>query len=194
MAKLTFTHKDGWPVMSPIGKKEAELLKRNLTPGEIVIGQVIANFGQVVAATDQKVIIVKTGLMAGQTFGGKATTFDYRNIGAVEVRTGFAQGEMEFINPSMPSSQGNHNKDKVKIAETPNGVVFAKNNAGLFQEFAGKVREMVGTANSSGPSDQPAAVAPSILDQIRQLGELHSAGILTDEEFSTKKGELLERM
>ena len=43
--------------------------------------------------------------MSGQTFGGKATSFDYRNIGAVEVRAGFSQGEMQITNPSMPSSQ-----------------------------------------------------------------------------------------
>lgn len=65
-----------WPGHEPDREEKAELLKRNLTPGEVVLGQVIANVGQVVAATDQKVIIVKTGLMGGQTFGGKATSFD----------------------------------------------------------------------------------------------------------------------
>ena len=32
------------------------------------------------------------------------------------------------------------------------------------------------------------------LEQIRKLGELRDAGVLTDEEFDTKKGELLDRM
>ena len=31
-------------------------------------------------------------------------------------------------------------------------------------------------------------------DQIRQLAELHEAGILTDEEFTAKKTELLARL
>ena len=31
-------------------------------------------------------------------------------------------------------------------------------------------------------------------DQIRKLAELHDAGILTDEEFTTKKTELLARL
>ncbi len=31
-------------------------------------------------------------------------------------------------------------------------------------------------------------------DQIRKLAELHEAGILTDEEFTTKKTELLARL
>jgi uncharacterized protein YnzC (UPF0291/DUF896 family) len=33
-----------------------------------------------------------------------------------------------------------------------------------------------------------------LADQIRELAELHKAGVLTDEEFSAKKGELLARM
>ena len=33
-----------------------------------------------------------------------------------------------------------------------------------------------------------------IVDQIRKLSELHEEGILTDEEFSAKKQELLSRL
>jgi hypothetical protein len=35
---------------------------------------------------------------------------------------------------------------------------------------------------------------PDIAVQIRKLAELHSQGILTDQEFATKKAELLARM
>jgi hypothetical protein len=34
----------------------------------------------------------------------------------------------------------------------------------------------------------------AILEKIKQLSELHSSGILTDEEFSNKKEELLDRL
>ena len=38
----------------------------------------------------------------------------------------------------------------------------------------------------------PAAPAPpSMIDQLRQLGELHEEGILTDEEFAAQKAKLL---
>ena len=33
-----------------------------------------------------------------------------------------------------------------------------------------------------------------VIELIKKLGELHSAGILTDEEFSTKKTELLSKI
>lgn len=35
---------------------------------------------------------------------------------------------------------------------------------------------------------------PDIIDQITRLGELHKAGVLTQEEFETKKAELLSRL
>lgn len=44
------------------------------------------------------------------------------------------------------------------------------------------------TVASSAPA------APSIMDQIQQLGSLREAGILTDEEFTSKKSELLGRL
>ena len=37
----------------------------------------------------------------------------------------------------------------------------------------------------------PAAPAPVDMEQLRQLGELHTAGVLTDEEFAAAKAKLL---
>jgi hypothetical protein len=36
--------------------------------------------------------------------------------------------------------------------------------------------------------------SPDAMGQLRQLGELHDAGVLTDEEFGAKKAELLSRL
>jgi hypothetical protein len=190
MAKLTVAYAEGWPVMQPLGKKEQQFIHRNLAPGERVLGQVIGNFGQTIVATDHKVMVVKTGMMAGQTFGGKVTTFDYRNIAGVEERKGFAQGEFVLINPSMQATQGNRLKDKQAVNQSPNGVVFSSVNVKHFDAFAAKIREQV--ANVTAPTSAPAP--QSIADQIRQLADLHSAGVLTDDEFNSKKAELLARM
>jgi hypothetical protein len=43
-----------------VGKKEADLLKRNAADSERILGQVIGNFGQAVVATDHKVLVVKS--------------------------------------------------------------------------------------------------------------------------------------
>jgi hypothetical protein len=184
--------------MEPLGTKEADLLMRNLAEGERVLGQVIGNSRQAVIATDHKVLVIKTGVMAGQTFGGKATSIDYRTIVGVEVRTGFSQGEFEIIAASMQAPQRNRNRDKVKVLESPNGVVFIKSNGSLFEKMAAKIREMTAASHGAGTAVNPQltspASGPSIPEQIRALSELHAAGILTDDEFSAKKAELLSRM
>jgi hypothetical protein len=192
MTKKTYSYKDAWPVMQPLGPKEAQLLKQNLAPGEQMLGQVIGNFSQAVIATAHKVLIVKHGLMAGQTFGGKATSYDYRNIMGVEVRTGFSQGEFEVIVGGLPTPRGNRNKDKVKASESPNAIVFPKTEQKYFQSMATQIRLMLSqpVAVSSGQAGQ----AVPIPEQIRQLAELHAAGILTDAEFTQKKADLLGRM
>ncbi len=40
----------------------------------------------------------------------------------------------------------------------------------------------------------PGSCFPEIPDQIRKLGELRDSGLLTAEEFETKKAELLKRV
>jgi hypothetical protein len=40
-------------------------------------------------------------------------------------------------------------------------------------------------------AEPPAAPAPDPIEQLKQLGELHSQGVLTDEEFAAQKAKLL---
>jgi Short C-terminal domain len=41
------------------------------------------------------------------------------------------------------------------------------------------------------PDQRPAAEGPSMLDQLKQLGELKSSGVLTEQEFADQKAKLL---
>ena len=41
------------------------------------------------------------------------------------------------------------------------------------------------------PQAAPAAAAPDPIDQLKQLGELHQQGVLTDEEFAAQKARIL---
>ena len=44
------------------------------------------------------------------------------------------------------------------------------------------------------PTTQAVPSHPDALEQLRKLGELHAAGVLTDEEFEAKKSDLLRRV
>ena len=41
------------------------------------------------------------------------------------------------------------------------------------------------------PGPAPAQAAPDPIEQLKQLGELHQQGVLTDEEFAAQKAKLL---
>ena len=46
-------------------------------------------------------------------------------------------------------------------------------------------------AYAPAPEAAPAPAAPSMIDQLKELGELKSQGILTEEEFAAQKAKLL---
>ena len=194
MAKIQTTYVNEWPVMGPLGAKETALLQQNLSADEKILGTVIGNFGQAVVATDRKVLIIKSGMMSGQTFGGKATSFDYRALVGVEVRQGFAQGEFEILAGGLANNQSNRIRGKVNMAEQPNGLVFPKVSVSSFNAMATKIREM------SASVHQPSAAAQQVPDEnptiaaIRQLSELLREGIISEEEFASKKADLLSKM
>ena len=48
------------------------------------------------------------------------------------------------------------------------------------------------SAPAAAPSPTPAAIDP--MEQLTKLGQLRDAGVLTDEEFATKKAEILSRL
>jgi hypothetical protein len=57
------------------------------------------------------------------------------------------------------------------------------------------VAAAVAAADGTGLVEDGAQTAkPAVLDQIRQLAELRDQGILTEEEFASKKAELLSRL
>ena len=173
--------------MNPLGKKESALLAQHLAPGEKVLGQVIGNFGQAVVATDQKLLVLMTGLMSGQAFGGKATGFDYRTVVGIEVRTGFAQGEFEILAGGLGNNQRSNVGAKVNMAEQPNGLVFDKGDAAAFNVIAGKVREL--TALTRAPVTATSVL--SVADELAKFAVLRDQGILTEEEFQARKSALL---
>lgn len=57
-----------------------------------------------------------------------------------------------------------------------------------------EIKEIKGSLNKVMAKDILKRESGEIIELIKKLGELHSAGILTDDEFSTKKAELLSKI
>ncbi|HEY1275452.1 MAG TPA: SHOCT domain-containing protein, partial [Thermoleophilaceae bacterium] len=58
------------------------------------------------------------------------------------------------------------------------------------EEIASAIRQAISQAGVAG-SDSHASAQPDVYDQLRKLGELRDAGVLTTEEFEEKKANLL---
>ncbi|WP_314095925.1 SHOCT domain-containing protein [Microbacterium foliorum] len=87
----------------------------------------------------------------------------------------------------------------VSVITTGNTVDFrvSHKEAAIVKETL--TRLMLGTHDSQSTAVAPEAVpapnaAPDIAAQLHQLAALRDAGILTDDEFSAKKAQLLERL
>ncbi|WP_106819176.1 PH domain-containing protein [Janibacter massiliensis] len=137
-------------------------------------------------ATDRRVLF-----FAKKIGGYDLESFPYSNISSFEQSKGMMGHTLTFF--------ASGNKVTLKwISEV-------EDLAGFVQVT--KARLVPASAPPAGPAPAPAtapAAAPAtpapadpaaqIMDQLRQLGELRDAGILTDDEFSTKKAELLARL
>jgi Short C-terminal domain len=176
-------------------KKVAKLLQANLSDGEQVELYAQGNSDQTVVLTDRHVFILKTGFMAGQSFGGKATSFAYGQITAVEVRVSMMSGIFEIRAAGMSATDiSYYGNSKDSAYKAPNAIPINKNRAALFQDVAKRIRERIDATHSA---QAPSAASPPPADipgQLRQLAELRDAGVVTPEEFASKKSELLARM
>lgn len=57
------------------------------------------------------------------------------------------------------------------------------------EQDAQKAQEQA--AQAPPPQASPAAPAPDPIAQLKELGELHQSGVLTDEEFAAQKAKIL---
>ncbi len=122
--------------------------------------------GLLVATNNRLIFIDKPTL----GFGIKMEDFPYDKISSVSVETGFLKGELKLI------CSGN--------TATINLVTGAK----VFSEF---VRQKTSGKNNTQIQPQQ---DNDILSQIEKLADLKEKGILSEEEFSTKKSELLNKL
>ncbi|MEU7578983.1 DUF4429 domain-containing protein [Streptomyces sp. NPDC041068] len=113
------------------------------------------------------------------------------------------EGHLRLLRRETPVAQ------PAQADQDPAAVVFGLGYGPVHESlpFAASVLAAVRTSGPAGPAltaggtGTGASVTPAvrrdpadIADRIRHLGELHQAGLLTDEEFTTKKAELLAEL
>jgi hypothetical protein len=82
----------------------------------------------------------------------------------------------------------------VTLSVAGNAVSIYRVRKGDMDLFDRTVRDHMESAKSNGGAQQQGAPVVSIPEQLSQIAALHDQGVLTDEEYATKKQELLARM
>jgi hypothetical protein len=184
---------DGSLPMDKLHGRAEKLLTQSLGPGEPVLGRLNgASNIECLVLTDHRAIIIKVGWRAGQTLGGKVTSFDYRNISSVEVRASILTGTFEISSGGMQGPERSYWAINGPNGswQAPNTIPIRKDQQAIFQRVATFIRER------SRESVQPVAApvvpaAPDKYEQLKKLAELKDQGTLTDEEFQSEKAKLL---
>jgi hypothetical protein len=128
------------------------------------------------------------GLTKGIYKGDKEIPID--QITAIQWREpgGIVSGHIQF------TIMGGSSDSKAGSADE-NSMMFEGDTRADFATLKRLVEERMASYRSARYAPQaPVPAGPDLMDQIRKLGELHAAGILTDDEFNAKKAELLARM
>lgn len=151
-------------------KKEIRTLPDLLRETETAVNLAVGNYGGktgLVAVTDQRVLFLQASMV-----GSQQEDFEFDRITSVESSKGMTSGNLKI------HSAGN-------VAELK--AIQPRERA---QEIGEYVRSHLGR-----PAQQAApTAAPDPADQLRKLGELRDAGVLTADEFEAKKAELLARL
>ena len=151
--------------------KEIKKLLEHLHEGETVHTMLMGSYGRgqgLLVLTDRRLLFVKEGAMSR-----KSEDFPFEKVNSLQWSSGLAMGTIIIFAAG--------NKAEIKNVDKTAG-----------KELADLVRQRI--ASPSAPTGASAAPSIDVADQLRKLGELRDAGILTDEEFTAKKAENLSRM
>jgi hypothetical protein len=146
---------------------------------------------------EKKIVIIHSGAGSRMTGIAGEHSFMIKDIIGIEVNKGGTMGSRGhiFFNhkglQSSPHNDSNMGFDSLQKVGSKNAVLFKSKDYSsfkLFQEKAEKLMGEVGTSSSTIVNEV------SIPDEIKKLSDLKDQGILTEEEFQTKKTDLLNKM
>ncbi|MET3934904.1 SHOCT domain-containing protein [Arthrobacter sp. OAP107] len=198
----------GATVSTPVGSTlvvQAGLKFRKLTP------QNVAEWDEVVTDGKGNPVGAVSKAVAGAVLPGQigkaasvaiGATFDAMGSSHV-VRVDWADGKRSLI--KLPNGMFKHlelvlENQRALPTEPPLGQVvpapMEKPTATeqAFSLVSGIIKDRLPTPTKTPPADQAPVTTPDVTEMISKLAALREAGILTDDEFSAKKAELLERL
>jgi Short C-terminal domain len=191
-----------------------DLVQSHISEGENIqfclLSRDIRECNQAIVALTDRLLMIKPGSMAGDTFGPRVTSFYYRDITSIEVNTGLINGVIEI---NTPSYQGNGHKGLWDIKnrdrdpyKVTNWLPISKRYLKEYKPYIDMLRAMVRAAKqervASSSSQRESSLrselkylaflrASGVLSDLEKLASLRASGVLTDEDFQRAKRRLL---
>jgi hypothetical protein len=163
------------------------ILDRVLRPDEHVCVAVNGLYhASVLAATDQRVIIIKD-------LGRQVFAVGLPEIVAIELHRPFGVFATNYVEVSVERGASDRDWD-ANPHRSPTCVPFssAEKDQETFECAVAAIRELIHGTQRLQPVAAPQQ--PSVFAQVVRLGSLHRSGAITDEDFSSKKQELLAQI
>ena len=148
--------------------------------------------GEALAATDSRVIVLKAGIGSGAGLGRKAKSFPFSHITSIEVSCGLIQGRLQVSAPGTAEAGQGSLKEAYHAENVVNFAKGSKKTSPGYKEFteaAKALRQLVHEAQTG--SSQSARGQDSSLADLEKLADLRDKGIITPEEFESKKKQIL---
>jgi len=218
-SRITPAHKTMKPSKRVAGGAEVlsnelrKLVQSHIGEGESIKFCLLSGNGgwnQAIVALTDRLLMLKPGFMAEDTFGPRVISFYYRDITSIEVNTGLINGVIEI---NTPSYQGNgqkglwnfKNEDKDPYKVT-NCLPISKKCLKEYKPYIDMLRAMERAAKqervaSSPPRSESSLYselenlaslrASGVLAELEKLASVRASGLLTDEEFLRAKQRLL---
>lgn len=193
LAEMNEGTQEETPSEEPTIKKETQ---NTITSSKDPIMYLEGTDNSTITIYNKKIVIVHSGFKA--TVSGKKGehTIMIKDIVAIELVKGSmgSRSSIFFNHKGLERQSGddsNFGLRSLEVAGSPNAVLFTKENYDSFKELKEKVEELMGEV---GTSSSTIVNEVSIPDEIKKLSDLKDQGILTEEEFQTKKTDLLNKM
>ena len=140
------------------------------------------------------ITIKRTGFNARMSVGKGEKRIPVASITAVQWKPAGAMvnGYIQFSMGGGNESRAHFGSQTTNAVNDENSVVFTKKQMPEFAELRAALEEAI--AHRGRPSEPSTPTAPDLLAQLKQLGELRDAGVLSEEEFAAKKAEILQRL
>lgn len=153
--------------------------------------------GEGLVVTDRRVLIIKGGLASQALFGQKVKSYPFDAITSVEVSAGALIGRIQISVPGTSEGAG-RSAGPWATAQMENVVQISRAMLPQAREIANFIEDKVAAAKrptvvvAQVPAATPLPGGPSLVEQLKQLGELRDAGVLSADEFDAAKAKLLK--